>query len=145
MSYSPWGHRVRHSRATEQTHAHKLNTHSVQSTAWFCYYVLGAVLCLVTQSGPTLCDIKNSKLPGSSVHRASPGKNTGGGCYVLFQGIFPTKGLNSGLPHCRRILYHLSQQGSPRIREWVSYPFSRGSLGSPALQEDSLLAELPDS
>ena len=27
--------------------------------------------------------------------------------------IFSTQGLNPGLPHCRQILYHLSQQGSP--------------------------------
>ena len=33
-------------------------------------------------------------LPGSSVHRESPGKNTGVGCHVLLQGIFPTQGLN---------------------------------------------------
>ena len=29
------------------------------------------------------------------------------------RGIFPTQGLNPGLPHCREILYHLSQKGSP--------------------------------
>ena len=29
------------------------------------------------------------------------------------QGIFPTQGLNPGLPHCRWNLYHLSYQGSP--------------------------------
>ena len=28
-------------------------------------------------------------------------------------GVFPTQGSNSGLPHCRYILYHLSYQGSP--------------------------------
>ena len=28
-------------------------------------------------------------------------------------GIFPTQGLNPGLPHCRQTLYHLSHQGSP--------------------------------
>ena len=28
------------------------------------------------------------------------------------------------LPHCRRILYQLSHKGSPRILEWVAYPFS---------------------
>ena len=28
-------------------------------------------------------------------------------------GIFPTQGWKLGLPHCRRILYHLSHQGSP--------------------------------
>ena len=38
-----------------------------------------------------------------------PGKNTGVGCHALLQGIFSTQGLNSGLLHCRRILYHLSQ------------------------------------
>ena len=51
-------------------------------------------------------------LPGSLVHRDSPGKNTGGGCHAFLQGIFPTQGLNPGLPHCRRILYHLSHRGS---------------------------------
>jgi len=44
-----------------------------------------------------------------SVHGDSPGKNTGVGCHALFQGIFPTQGSNPGLPHCRQILYHLSQ------------------------------------
>ena len=29
--------------------------------------------------------------------------------------------------HCRRILYQLSHQGSPRILEWAAYPFSSGS------------------
>ena len=50
------------------------------------------------------------------------------GCHALLQGIFPTQGSNPGLPHCRWILYRLSHQGSPRILEWVAYPFSRGSL-----------------
>ena len=30
----------------------------------------------------------------------------------LFQGIFPTQGLNPGLLHCRQILYQLTHQGS---------------------------------
>ena len=50
---------------------------------------------------------------GSSVHGNSPGKNTGVGCHALLQEIFPTQGLNPGLPSCRQILYHLSQQESP--------------------------------
>ena len=57
----------------------------------------------------------------------SPGENTGVGSLSLLQGIFPTQGLNPGLPHCRQILCQLSHQGSPRILEWVAYPFSRGS------------------
>ena len=49
----------------------------------------------------------------------STGKNTGLGCHALLQGIFPTQGLNPGLPHCRWILYHLNYQGSPRTL-WTS-------------------------
>ena len=45
----------------------------------------------------------------------SPGKNTGVGCHSLLQGIFRTQGLNSGLLHFKRILYHLSHQESPKI------------------------------
>ena len=48
---------------------------------------------------------------GSSVHGDSPGKNTEVGCHGRLQGIFPTQGLNPGLPHCRRILQSLSHQG----------------------------------
>ena len=43
----------------------------------------------------------------------SPGQNTGVGSLSLLQGIFPTQGLNPGLPHCRQILYQLSHKGSP--------------------------------
>ena len=57
----------------------------------------------------------------------SPGQNTGVGSLSLHQGIFATQGLNPGLPHCRRILYRLSHKGSPRILEWVAYPFSSRS------------------
>ena len=60
----------------------------------------------------------------------SPGQNTGGGSLSLLQVIFPTQESNSGLPHCRWILYQLSHQRSPRILEWVAYPFSRGSSQS---------------
>ena len=54
----------------------------------------------------------------------SPGQNTGVGSLSLLQGIFPPRGLNPGLPHCRQIIYQLSHKGSPRILEWVAYPFS---------------------
>ena len=39
-----------------------------------------------------------------------PGKNAGVGSHSLLQEIFLTKGLNLGLPHCRRTLYSLSHQ-----------------------------------
>ena len=96
-----------------------------------------SVLCLVTQSYPTLCDPIEGSLPGFSVHRDSPGKNTGVGCYALLQGIFPTQGLNPGLPHCRQILYCLSHEvntslffcscccscGPGSFFIWLLYPF----------------------
>ena len=58
----------------------------------------------------------------------SSGKNTGVGSLSLLQGIFPNQGSNPSLLHCRWILYKQSHQGSPRIWEWVAYPFSRGSF-----------------
>ena len=40
------------------------------------------------------------------------GQNTGVGSLSLLQGTFPTQGSNSGLPHCKWILYQLSHKGS---------------------------------
>ena len=68
--------------------------------------------------------------PGSSVHGNSPGKNTGVGCHALLQEIFPTQGLNPGLPHRRQIFYHLSYQTKylPFISLWneSTYLFNPG-------------------
>ena len=44
---------------------------------------------------------------------SSPGQNTGMRGLSLLLGIFPTQGLNPGLPRCRRILSQLSYQGRP--------------------------------
>ena len=89
----------------------------------------------------------------------SPGQNIGVGSLSLLQRIFPTQGSNPGLLHCELILYQLSHQGSPRILEWVAYPFSSESSHprnwtgdlpnpgikprSPLLHVDSLPAEPP--
>jgi len=62
-------------------------------------------------------------LPGSSIYGIFQAR-------VLERGpiAFSVKqGLNPGLPHFRQILYQLNHKGSPRILEWVAYPFSRGS------------------
>ena len=85
------------------------------------------VLCLVAQSCFPLCDAMDHSPPGSSVHGDSPGKNTGVDCHALLQGIFPTQGSNPNLLHCSQILYRLNHLESPRILEWVAYPFSWGS------------------
>ena len=85
------------------------------------------VLSLVTQSRWTLCYPANYSPPGSSVRGILQGRTLGVGCHARLQGIFPIQGSNPGLLHCRWIPYHLSHQGSPRILEWVAYPFSRES------------------
>ena len=86
-----------------------------------------AVLCLVAQSCPNLWDPMVCVLRDSSIHVDFPDNSTGVGCHALLQEIFPTQGWNTGILHCRWILYHLSHQRSPRILDWVAYPFSRGS------------------
>ena len=79
----------------------------------------------------------------------SPGQNTGLGSLSLLQGIFTTQGSNPGFLHCGWILYQLSHQGSPRILEWVAYPFPsksswpRNQTRVSVLQVDSLPTELP--
>ena len=47
-----------------------------------------AFLTLCTQSYLTLCDPMDCSLPGTSVHRIFPGKNTGACCHFLLQGVF---------------------------------------------------------
>ena len=71
----------------------------------------------------------------------SPGQNIGVGRFILLQGIFPTRGSNPGLPHCRWILYQLSHKVSPRILEWVAYPFSRDTGVGSLLQRIFLTQE----
>ena len=76
--------------------------------------------------------LKCTKSESRSVMSDSPwnslGQNTGVASLSLLQGIFPNQGSNPGLQHCRQILYQLSHKGSPKILEWVAYPFSSGSF-----------------
>ena len=66
-----------------------------------------AVLCLVAQLCSTLHNPMNCSPSRLSVHRILQARVD---CHALLQGIFPTQGSNSGLPHCRWILYGLSHQ-----------------------------------
>ena len=66
-------------------------------------------VCAWLLSCLTLSDRMDWSPSGSSVHGTSPGKNTGVGCQDLLQRIFPTRGSNPGLPHCRWVLYILSE------------------------------------
>ena len=90
---------------------------------------------------------KGSFLPGDQTHVSCIGRQilchwAGVGSLSLLQGVFPTQGLNPGLPHCRWILYHRSHQGSPRILEWVAYPFPSPDLPNPGIKPGLLLCRL---
>ena len=97
--------------------------------------------CCLESEGES-CSVTDSLWPhGLYIHSPwnSPGQNTGVGRLFLLQGIFLSQGWegksseikpigsNPGLPRCKWILYQLSHKGSPRILEWVAYPFSSGS------------------
>ena len=105
-------------------------------------------ICLTSESQSR--SVVSNSLQTHGLYSAwnSPGQDTRMGSGSFLQGIIPTQGSNPGLPHSRQILYQLSHQGSPRILEWVAYSFSADfpdpgfKLGSPALQVDSLPAEL---
>ena len=71
--------------------------------------------------------VSNSLWPHGLVHGILQARILEWVAFPFYKGIFPTQGLNPGLPHCRQILYQLSHKGSPGILEWVAYSFSRGS------------------
>ena len=82
-----------------------------------------------SESESESCSVVSNSLQSHGLYSPwnSPDQNTGVGSLSLLQGIFPTQGLNLGLPQCRRFLYQLSHKGSPRVLEQVAYPFSSRS------------------
>ena len=81
------------------------------------------VLCLVTQPCPTLCDPMDCSPPGSSVQWGFPRQEYWSGLPCPPPGDLPNPGIEPRSP----TLQAGATQGSPRILEWVAYPFSRGS------------------
>ena len=84
----------------------------LQDAARSVFVLHGCTLCMLTES---CCSVMSKSLQPHALQptrllcpQDSPGKNTGVGCRFLLQRIFPTQGLNPGLPHCRQMLYHLS-------------------------------------
>ena len=76
------------------------------------------VKSLVVSSSLWLCGLQ----PTTLLHaRDFTGKSAGVGCHFLLQRIFPTQGSNSGLPHCRQMLYCLSHQS---VFIFASFPFN---------------------
>ena len=105
------------------------------------------LLCLVTQSCPTLCDPVGCSPLGSSVHGDSPGKNTGVGYHALLQGIFLAQGTQVSyfasrfftIWATREAQEYWSRQPIPSPEDLPDPEINPGSL---ALQADSLPAEL---
>ena len=72
------------------------------------------------QPCPTLCNPMNYTFHGILQARILE--------WVAFsfsRGIFPIQGLNSGLPHCRLILYQLNHKGCPRNTAWHIFTIPR--------------------
>ena len=65
--------------------------------------------------------------PDSSVHGILQARILEWVASPFSRGIFPTQGLNPGLLHYRRILYHLSHQGN-LWRKGVAFLSAKGSL-----------------
>ena len=114
---------------------HRPRTHSgPQPGSWWKWKSLSRVRLFVTPWNTPSMEFSRSEY-----WRGQPS---------LFPGDLPNPGTKPSLPYCRWILCQLIHKGSPRILEWVAYPFSRGSsnpeieLGSPALQADSSPTEL---
>ena len=66
---------------------------------------------LITQLCPTLSDPVDCSSPGFPVHGILQVRILKWIATPFSRGSSLSRGLNSGLPHCRQILYHLSHQG----------------------------------
>ena len=65
-------------------------------------------------------------------------RRIGLGSHSFLQGTFPTQGLNWGLLHCRQVLYHLSNQGSPLTKTHWHSKDTRMARGNHSKQDYSL-------
>ena len=114
-------------------HKHSISFHMFVSSSilfsnvlWFSKY--RTFISLKNSESASHSVVSNSLQPhGLHSPWNSPGHHTGVGGLSFLQGIFPTYRSNRGLLHSRQILYQLSHKGSPRILEWVAYPFSSRS------------------
>ena len=73
-----------------------------------------------------ICSVMSNSLQPHGLYSPcnSPGQNTGVDSHSLLQGSSQPRGQTELSCICRQILYQPSHQGSPRILEWVAYPFS---------------------
>ena len=84
-------------------------------------YICCALLCLIALVSDSLPPHELWPTQAPLSMRILQGKNTGVGCHALLQEIFPTQGLNPGLPLYRQNLYLLSHQQSPYIYQLYQF------------------------
>ena len=92
-------------------HSTEEETHLIRSLViyfkdFFILILYVKVKVRVAQSCLTMCD------PMDYSPWNSQGQNSGMDSHSSLQGIFPNQGSNPGFPHCRSILYQLSQKGN---------------------------------
>ena len=80
----------------------------------------------ITQSCPTLCDPMDCNPSGSSVHRDSPGKNTGVGCHALLSGDLPKPGTEPMPPTLQVDSLPFEPPGMPMNTGVGCYAFLQG-------------------
>ena len=93
VCYSPWSHKDLD--MTEPTHTH---THLIFKTFWnpVSLYLSNHTACVVLSCFSHVDSLQSQWTAARQALLSifSSGKNTGVGCHVLLQGIFPTQGLN---------------------------------------------------
>ena len=103
-----------------------------------CLYVYSYAIGLVTQSCLTLCDPMDCSPPGSSVHGDSPGKNTGVGCHVLLQRIFPTQEANNEI-----VLLVMKMPFESVLMRWMKLePIIQSEVSQKEKQQYSILTHI---
>ena len=114
----------------------RLVTHVIRFPAFiklsciYCCYLAPTVLCLVTQSCPTLSDPMDCMYVAYQAPLSMgiiQARRVEWVAMPFSKGSFQPRDRTQVSLIARQILYHLSHQGILRILEWVAYPFSRRS------------------
>ena len=108
MSVSLRPHGLRHSRYTHQSISRSLLAQNASLTSFFYLFIFFFHIIRVKESCHSSVALGTNAQP-LLLYEFYPD------CFSLLQGIFPTQGLNPGLPHCWQILYQLSHKESPRM------------------------------
>ena len=111
------------------------NTKGRKRKSLYCFISFGLIFYCYTKMKVQVSVMSDSLWPhGLYSSWNSPGQNTILQVKILewvafpfLQGIFRNQWLNSGLPHCRQVLYPLNHKGNPRTLEWEAYSFSSRS------------------